>query len=337
VPFLLNIRRKIVIHFHRMYYLFFVLVLFETLLIGPAVATEEKADSKVAVVNGTEISRQELNRETALIEKRMAQSGSKMPPGPNDMLQKRALESLVDRELLYQASKKEGIKVSDKEVQSQIEAIRKRFPDEKTYQEAMAQTNLTEQQLKTQIKKGVAVQSLVETKIASGIVVSEEEEKKFYEANRQLFKRPEEVKASHILIKVDSGATEETKKAARKKIESVQQELKKDQDFGELAKKYSEGPSGPNGGDLGYFRKGQMVKPFEEVAFTLPAGDVSDVVETPFGYHLIKVADHRPAQDLPFKEVQKDIAAHLKRQKTGQAVEEYVQKLEKTAKIERFI
>jgi peptidyl-prolyl cis-trans isomerase C len=307
------------------------------LLACPGLAAEEKTNSKVAVVNGTVISRQELDREIALLEKRMNQPGSQMPPAQNDLLQKRALESLIDRELLYQASGKEGIKVSDQEVQQQMDTIKKRFPTEKAFQEALGKTNLTDQQLKTQIRKGVAVQSLVENKIAADIIVSEAEEKSFYDNNRQLFKRPEEVKASHILIKVESGASAEKKEAAQKKIESVQQKVKAGQDFGELAKKYSEGPSAPSGGDLGYFRKGQMVKPFEEAAFALSAGDVSDIVETPFGYHLIKVADHRSPQDLPFTDVQKDIGLHLKRQKTGQAVENYIQQLEKTAKIERFI
>jgi peptidyl-prolyl cis-trans isomerase C len=297
-------------------------------------AKDAKSDGNVADVNGTAITQEELSREVALLEQRMSRSGGPSSQAPKEVLQKRALKNLIGRELLYQESEKEGIQVNAAEIQGQIDALKSRYPNEKAFEEALGSMQLTDAELKTQIKKGTAIQHLIKKNISPSIVVNVEDEKKFYESNRQLFKRPEEVKARHILIKVDPDATEAEKKEARKKIKNVQRELKEGQDFEKLAKKNSEGPSAANGGDLGYFRKGQMVKPFEKTAFAMPVGEVSDVVETRFGYHLIKVEDHRPAQEVPFKDVQKDIGTHLKRQKTGQAVEEYIQALEKKANIE---
>ncbi len=144
-------------------------------------------------------------------------------------LKKNILESLIEREVLYQQSQKAGIQITDKKVDDQLAGIKKRF---------------------------------------------------------------HQVKASHILIKVDAKTDEAKKTEARKKIEEVQQKLKDGGDFAALAKEYSEGPSNVKGGDLGYFGRGQMAKPFEDAAFALTPNEVSDVVETRFGYHLIKVYDN---------------------------------------------
>ncbi len=107
------------------------------------------------------------------------------------------------------------------------------------------------------------------------------------------FSKPEQVRASHILVKVAPQATREEKDAAREKIKEILEQAKAGKDFAALAKAYSECPSGEKGGDLGYFGRNEMVQPFEDVAFTLPVGVVSDVVETRFGYHLIKVTDKK--------------------------------------------
>jgi peptidyl-prolyl cis-trans isomerase C len=150
-----------------------------------------------------------------------------------------------------------------------------------------------------------------------------------------MFKQPEQVKASHILIKVTPDADDAQKATARKKIEEIQQKLKNGGDFAALAKEYSEGPSGARGGDLGFFRHGQMVKPFENAAFGLEPGQVSDVVTTRFGYHLIKVTEKKPAKTLAYSEVKDKIGERLKQQKIEKQAGEYIDGLKKDAKIEK--
>jgi peptidyl-prolyl cis-trans isomerase C len=138
------------------------------------------------------------------------------------------------------------------------------------------------------------------------------------------------------LIKVDPEADESRKAEARKKLEMIQKRLRKGEDFAALAKEFSEGPSRGKGGDLGYFRRGQMVKAFEEAAFTLRPGEVSDIVETKFGYHLIKVIDKKPEKTMAYKDVKDRLGDYLKREKVQKEVRLYVEKLKEKAKVERF-
>ena len=127
------------------------------------------------------------------------------------------------------------------------------------------------------------------------------------------------------------------KTEARKKIEAVQQKLKDGGDFADLAKEYSEGPSSTKGGDLGYFGRGQMVKPFENAALALKPNEVSDIVETRFGYHIIKVFDIKPEQTLAYADVKSKIIERMKQEKIEKEAGQYLDKLKKEAKIEKFI
>jgi len=144
------------------------------------------------------------------------------------------------------------------------------------------------------------------------------------------------VKASHILIKVEPKATESEKEDALKKIRDVQKKQIKGDDFAKLAKEYSQGPSNAKGGDLGYFKRGQMVPAFEEVAFKLKPGEVSDIVKTRFGYHLIKVVDKKPESTVPYEEIKDRLGQYLKQEKVQKEIKQLVEKLRKDAKVEMF-
>ena len=156
-------------------------------------------------------------------------------------------------------------------------------------------------------------------------------------SNPNFFKIPERVRVSHILIKVDPKADAAQKAAARKKIEDIQKQLKNGKDFSELAKKDSECPSNAKGGDLGYLMRGQVVKPFEDVAFSLKPGEVSGIVETEFGFHIIKVTDKKPATTLAYEQVKDRLAVNLKKDKVDKEIPLYLEKLKKDAKIERYL
>ena len=145
------------------------------------------------------------------------------------------------------------------------------------------------------------------------------------------------MKASHILIKVDPKADESQRAEARKKLEAIEQRLKRGEDFSALAKGSSQCPSSAKGGDLGYFQRGQMVKLFEEVAFALKPGEVSGIVETKFGYHLIKVVDKKPETMMAFKDIKDRLAQQLKQREVLKELHQYVSELKKKAKVERFL
>lgn len=152
--------------------------------------------------------------------------------------------------------------------------------------------------------------------------VSDDEVKAYYDANTSAFQQDEQVKARHILIKVDEAAGEDDVARAKKQIEKIAAQVKVGKDFAELARKNSEGPSAPNGGDLGWFGRGQMVKPFEDAAFALKKDEVSGPVRTRFGWHLIKVDDVREAGAKPFEDVKETIRSTIAEEKAAGKVTE---------------
>lgn len=302
----------------------------------PAMATDKKpSDEKVAVVNGVVIARIQFDKELKVHLERVSRQGRQITDDQMEELKKDILEGLIEREVLYQESQKAGIKIADQKVDDQVAAIKKRFPNEEEFKKALAGMGLTEEDVREQIQHGLAIRELIDQKVANKVVITDEETKAYYDANPQLFNQPEEVKASHILIKVEPTADDATKAAARKKVEDLQQKLKDGGDFAELAKENSEGPSNVRGGDLGYFKRGQMVKPFEDVAYSMKIDEVSDLVETRFGYHLIKVSDKKPEQTLAYADVKDKIAQRLKQEKVEKDATLYVEDLKKGAKIEK--
>jgi len=304
----------------------------------PAYAGEsQSAEQKVAVVNGTVINQAEFDNEMNRFLERL-QRTSRFPKDlERSQIKKRVLENLIARELLYQESQKKGVKVDQKEIEAQLTALKGRFPSEVEFKKALSTMNLTEAELRFQFERDLAIRKLLDDQIGGKSVVSEKESRAYYDSNLESFKKSEQVRASHILIKVDPGADEAKKAEARTKIESLQAKLKNGEDFGALAKEYSEGPSGPKGGDLGFFGRGQMVKPFEETAFTMKPGQVSGMVETRFGYHLIMVIERTPESTLSYEEVKDRLEQYLKQQKAQETIAAYVETLKGKAKIERFV
>jgi peptidyl-prolyl cis-trans isomerase C len=156
----------------------------------------------------------------------------------------------------------------------------------------------------------------------------------FYEENKDRFVEPEKVKASHILIQISPDATEQEKADAKSTLQTALEEAKGGSDFAELAKKHSQCPSASQGGDLGYFTRGRMVPEFEEAAFKLEPGQISDIVETQFGYHIILVQDKTPKRQLDIEEVGKKIKEVLSDKEMDTALKAWLKPIREEAKVE---
>ena len=161
--------------------------------------------------------------------------------------------------------------------------------------------------------------------------------REFYDKNPDKFKQEEAIRASHILIPADEKADDATKKKARAEADSVLKELQAGGDFAELAKKHSKDGSAAQGGDLNFFPKGQMVPAFDQAAWALKPGQISDVVTTPFGYHIIKVTDHRAASTVPFDQVSGRIKEYLAQQQKQERAQAFIESLKQKAKIEVLV
>jgi len=175
----------------------------------------------------------------------------------------------------------------------------------------------------------------LQKEVGGKVTVSEEEIKDYYENNKDEFITPEMVKARHILIRTDRNATEMEKKKAKEKAEAILKRIKGGEDFVKLASEFSEDHgSKPRGGDLGFFPRGRMVKPFEDAAFALKPGEVSEVIESPFGYHIIKVEERKEALLEPYEQAKENIREKLLQEKRTARVNEFLEKATEDAKVE---
>lgn len=290
-------------------------------------------DAVVAKVNGIAITQAEVDRAVKIL---LAQSKMQQPL-PGEIMKKAeaaAVNQLIASELLYQAGVKMADKDLDKQVETQIAQRKAQFPSAAEYEKALKENNLTEKDLTVLMRKDIVINNLLQKEVASKITVSEADAKKFYDDNKDKFKTEESIKASHILIGVDAKATADDKKKAKEKAEAIRKRLLAGEDFAAVAKKESTCPSASQGGDLGSFTKGQMVPEFEKTAFALKPGEISDVVETKFGYHIIKVQEKKPAGTVSFDETKKNIEGYLKSQKIQKGINEYLEKLRKENKVE---
>jgi peptidyl-prolyl cis-trans isomerase C len=173
--------------------------------------------------------------------------------------------------------------------------------------------------------------------VTNKVEVSEEDIKAYYESHKDEFKTPEMVKSRHILIKTDPSASDNDKKKAKEKAEEILKKIKAGEDFAKLASDVSDDAgSKPKGGELGFFPKGRMVKSFEDAAFSLKPGEVSGIVETQFGYHIIKVDEKKEPGTEPFDTAKEKIKQKLLQERTKTKVTEFIEKAMKEANIEVY-
>ena len=298
--------------------------------------TDNTPDTTVVIVNDIPITETDVALE---IKRILFQAKAMRQPIDESMMgsmRDKVIDSLINRELLYQQSKAKGITTDGEEIDNSIDQIKQKLEAGQSFESLLAEMGITIETMRTQVGQANAIQKLIEVVVYPKAMVSEKESRIFFENNPQYFQKPEEVKASHVLIQVAPDAGDEEKLAARKKIEEVQIKIEAGDDFAELARQYSEGPSNVNGGDLGYFDRKKMVKPFSDAAFALKPGEVSDIVETRFGFHLIKVYDKKAKSAYVFEDIKDRLREILRQQKIQDETVHYLEELRKTADVKRI-
>ena len=236
----------------------------------------------LARVNGEAISKKDFE---GAVQSAEQQAGTQVPPDQRDRIYRQILDQMIGYKLLLQESKIRKVDVPDADIEARILSLKQQFPTEDAFKQALAQRQMTVDQVKADARQSMAISKLVDGEIASKVAVKPEDVQAFYQQNPQNFKESEKVHASHILISAPKAADAATKAKARAKAESILKDVQAGKDFAALAKQNSEDPgSAANGGDLGFFQQGQMVPQFNEVAFSLKPGAVSNLVETDFGY-----------------------------------------------------
>lgn len=285
-------------------------------------------------VGGTKLTVAEADRQI------MAMLGSKVsqiPPEQMEMLigrfRQQAVQGFVVRTLLSQEADRRKLTVSAADLDAELALIKTRLPEGKTLDEILKAEGMTTEQLRSDLTAKLRIDMLLRAEVPTNGVVSDEDVAKFYNEQKERFQQPETVEARHILIKVDA-ADEATVKAEKKaKIEEVRKQLVAGGDFAKIALANSDCPSKERGGDLGAFPRGQMVKEFEDAAFTQATNAIGAVVETQFGYHVIQVTKHEVAKTTSLDEVKPKLVEHLKQKQQMEVFEKLIERLKKDAKI----
>jgi len=288
----------------------------------------------VARVNGQDVKKDDFDRMIHTLESR---AGQPIPADRRDEILRGALDQLIVYTLLSQESKARGIKVETADVDAKMQQLRGQFPTQAAFEKALKDRGMTLEGLKKDAFIDISVTKLMDAEVATLPGPSDAEARDFYAKNPDRFKEEESVRASHILVRVDPNADAATKAKAKSTIDTVLKKAKAGEDFGKLAQTYSQDGSAAQGGDLNFFPKGQMVPEFSNVAFALKTGEISDVVTTQFGYHIIKVTDRKPGRVVPFEEAQAQIKQFLEGQKKQQHADSFIDGLKKKAKIEILI
>jgi len=301
----------------------------------PAKPVPAQLPEVVARVNGEAINKTDLENAVKGLEGR---AGGPVPADQRDRVYRGVLDDMISYRLLVQEAKARKIPVPEADIDAQIAKIRGQFQTDAQFQQALAAQKMTLEAVREDARSEIGVEKMVETEISDKIVVTPDAVTDFYTKNQEKFQQTARVRASHILISVPQNADAATKQQAKVKAEAVLKDLKGGKDFATAAKENSQDPgSAPNGGDLGFFEQGQMVPPFEQAAFALKPGETSELVESPFGFHIIKVAEKQSPRIVPLTEAQDEIRRYLTGQNRRAQTAVFVDTLKAKAKIEILI
>jgi peptidyl-prolyl cis-trans isomerase C len=301
-----------------------------------AAGTPPVADM-AALVNGAAITTADFRGELARILRIRKKTEQEVDPTKLALTKKEALETLIGRELLFQESQREGIRVQDSDVYAEIAKLRRQFPREEDFNASLGKLDLSREAVQSQIKREMAIQALIDSRFSANTFVKESEALDYYINHQDAYIQPVQVRLSHILIKVGTLVNSSGKTSARTKVEDIYRRVSQGEDFALLARESDDSKSSLIGGDLGYFTPGQLGKPVEAAAFSLAVGKVSTIIEDRFGYHILKVTERRPESVLPFEDVKERISTQLRRERTLGEVTPYLKRLRKAATVKIYL
>lgn len=281
---------------------------------------EDPDTHSVATVNGEVLARADFERELERELSASAPESGQHPPEEVEPYKRALLDTLVSRMLLLQEARARNITVPPEEVDRGVLRLSSDYPAG-NFSDVLAQGQLSMAELKEREAARLTIEKLFTTEVYTRVAVTEEELRAEYAAHEADYSEPERVRASQIVVK--------TMEEARR----VQSLLRSGKKFADLARKYSLSADAKVGGDLGFFPRGQMPPAFDAVVFTLGPGQVSDVVETEYGYHLFRVVEKKAGRKQEFSEVRAQVEAKLLAQRRAEAQTKYEQELRSRAQV----
>ena len=318
---------------------FFVIIqLIFTLALVSANEDKEKAAEELASVNGEKITSADVEK---AIRMKYGPQVDQMPAEQRAAAVKQVTpimaEELITRALLLKSAKDNKVVISEEDINKTLTQIKQSLPPNVKYEDYLKQVGHGDESFKSEINEELLISSHVQNILKAVTKPTEKEVKEYFEKNKESFNSKESVSASHILLKVEPNSDNKNKEEQLKSIEALRKQLitSKGKDFAKLAKEKSDCPSGAKGGDLGNFGRGQMVPAFEKAAFTQKVGEVGEVVETQFGYHIIMVTDKTKAGQKSLDEVKEEINRRIEGPKREATMKKFIADLESKAKVTR--
>ena len=303
---------------------------------APAPAPKATGSGIVAKVNGRPITRRDFD---LMVQVQFRQRG----PGERrhedlDAVRNASLDALIDAELIHQKAQEAKVTVPDADVRAEKEKLKKLLggPDEAA--EFLKNAGLEEKDLDEAVRRNLTVKRFVDTEVAQGIEVTDAQAKAWYDQHPEAVARPESVRISQIVVPVASGASAAQRGDAREKIEAILKEIRGGKDFAEMARLHSDGPEAKKGGDSGWIWAGGGALPaVERAALALKVGQMSDIVESRRGFHLLKATDRRPAGPIPFADAKGGVVERVRAEARDEKLRLYLADLRRRATIEKSL
>ena len=308
----------------------------------------------VAKVNGTELTSDLLKREMIAYRLLASRQGKTMETKNEEKIARGLLMKAIDDELIYQQGLKQNINIDSATIDRELDHIQTQFPDKKLFLAALAAQRLTFDVLKINIKKTLVKEEFVRANIVSEVQVTDDKVKSFYDKNKDTFIKPETFKISHIYVSIpapgdgEADSPEDRAKAkeildwvkneARKKIDWASLSLKSGKPFTSVAKEFSEDPkTSEKGGDLGFLMKNQTLPEVSSAMVKLKVGEISSVIESSLGFHIIQLTEKKESHPIALAEVKPEILNHLLKLETEKQLKNYLSGLRKKSEIKIFI
>lgn len=302
------------------------------LAVSPLPSQAKQISGIAAVVNDEVITTLDLDKEYA----QMLKESEKLPPAEKMGLRSAALNRLVDKKLVEQKIRELDIRVSEEELRASIEDVKKQNNlTQDALEQALAAQGLTFTQYKAQLKEQLERMRLMSQEVRSKIQVGEREMREYYDSHRDSYGGAETFHARHIFFKLDPKAKPEDAAATEKLANEALAKARAGEDFAALAKKYSQDPAAAkDGGDLGSFKKSDMLPEIGDTVAAMKPGDVSSIVRSPAGLHIIKLEQKSREAGRSFEEVKDSIEEQLYKKKSDERFNQWVKDLRNAASID---
>lgn len=289
----------------------------------------------VVEVDGIKLTNADVGRQ---VEQKLAQAGGKIPPEQMEQakadIRKGVIDAFVNLTLLKKEISATKVAVSEKEISDFVDQMKGNMPPGQTIEDFMKHNNMDMAKLREEIGDSIRINKLITKEAGGSLKPSDKEISEFYTKNKQMFLKPESVHARHILVASDSKDDEKTKAQKQARAEAIRKRVAAGEDFAKAAAQESDCPSKEKGGDLGTFNRGQMVKAFEDAAFSQAPKAVGPVVKTDFGFHIIQALEHNAAETVKLDaEMKKKISSYMERQKQEEAFGKMMKRLKSGANI----